>query len=80
MHYLRREGIGAHFINAHIIYRLYQAFDKYMSFGEAATVTKPIRDAGTNGAVNWEETKMGFLVPACMLAMILICAVTLTRL
>jgi hypothetical protein len=41
-------------------------------------------EAGNKDAVKWRnqkrELKMGFLVPACMLAMIVICAATLTRL
>jgi hypothetical protein len=54
--------------------------DKDGPFGEVEHGCK----AENKDAVKWRnqkrELKMGFLVPICMLAMIVICAVTLTRL
>ena len=54
--------------------------DKDGPFGEVEYGCK----AENKDAVKWRnqkrELKMGFLVPICMLAMIVICAATLTRL
>ena len=54
--------------------------DKDGPFGEVEYGCKAVN----KDAVKWRnqkrELKMGFLVPICMLAMIVICAVTLTRL
>jgi hypothetical protein len=54
--------------------------DKDGPFGEVEQGCK----AENKDAVKWRnqkrELKMGFLVPICMLAMIVICAATLTRL
>ena len=54
--------------------------DKDGPFGEVEHGCKAVN----KDAVKWRnqkrELKMGFLVPICMLAMIVICAATLTRL
>jgi hypothetical protein len=46
--------------------------------GEAA-LAKPKKGQPLTGAIQW-EVNMGFLIPACMIGMVVILAVTLTRL
>jgi hypothetical protein len=56
-----------------------QEFDKRKPFDEAASRYEAVKGTPLNGAINW-EVKMGFLIPICMIAAAVICAVTLPRL
>jgi hypothetical protein len=66
-------------IAAHQFNSMDQEFDKRKPFDEAASHYEAVKRTPLNGAINW-EVKMGFLIPICMIAAVVICAVMLTRL